>query len=116
MAWQDKSHYGNKEDVWEKIRHYESDPKIILTKFEPDLYLNPKANEKLKLQQRIDIAKEIGATHIFPIAEDHYYEKEDFIWAKQFIEMNNIDGSATRMYTYYKHPTWQVTLEGVLSH
>lgn len=70
--------------------------------------INPKENERQKHQQLIDEAKIKGSTHFVLLATDHFYEPAQFEWAKKSIESYQPDVSVTKMYTYYKFPTWRL--------
>ena len=83
--------------------------KFHLLKFEPNLSGVTKHNEISKLQMRIDYAKELGCTHFFSSAEDHLYQPDEFLSAKDKVSNGIYDVTFTSMYTYYKHPIWQLT-------
>jgi hypothetical protein len=83
--------------------------KIHLVEFTPNLELSTKENERRKHQLMVDYAKAIGCSHFFLSATDHFYHPEQVVYAKHQVEMRALDASFTKMYTYYKHPTWQLT-------
>ncbi|MBV1952566.1 MAG: hypothetical protein KUG64_10295 [Cycloclasticus sp.] len=85
-----------------------NDKKIHFLPFSPDTSLNPKVNERAKLQLRIDYAKKLNCTHYFGSACDHYYKPEEFLAAKKKCFELGVDVTLTKMFTYYKHPTMQL--------
>jgi len=110
ISAQSVSNTGNK--ILEKDFEYITDvyamDKVHIIEFKPDLKLNPKVNERAKLQQRIDYAKKLGCTHYFGAATDHFYKEHEFIYAKnKCIEMD-VDVTLTNMFTYFKEPTYQL--------
>ena len=81
-----------------------------MVRYDPDLSLNPKENERRKFGALIRAAKVRGCTHFVLLAADHIYQKDEFNKAKEYIkEHDMIDVSLSSMYTYYKKPTWQLT-------
>lgn len=77
--------------------------------FEPILSLNIKENERRKLQAAIDWAKQRKFTHFILLATDHFYLPSEISAAIELYKQNPVDVTATRMYTYYKYPTWRLT-------
>lgn len=80
--------------------------KVKIIKFYPDLSLNPKVNELNKHQLLLDKAKELNCSHFFLSATDHFYKTNEFIKAKEIAK--DYDVTSTKMYTYYKDPSWQL--------
>jgi len=81
--------------------------KVETCKFEPDLKLNTKQNERNKHNMMVQHAKKQGFTHFILCACDHFYEPEQFEYAKKYhLEHPYIDVSFTKMRTYYKHENW----------
>lgn len=80
-----------------------------LLEFTPNLSISTKENEIRKHNLMIDGAKILKCSHFLLLATDHYFKKEEFQYAKNFCEENNVDLSFTKMYTYYKNPEWQLT-------
>lgn len=76
-------------------------------KFNPDLSLDTKTNELNKHNLGLKKLKELGCTHFMLSATDHFYSPVDFIKAK--VKAKDYDVTLTSMFTYYKHPTWQIT-------
>lgn len=101
------SHYGEKIDK-HQIDIIKSIPKIHHLPFIPKMDLDPHSNSRLKVQLRLNWAKQHQATHYLLMAEDHFYEPEQFEWAKKSILSYDPDVTVTKMYTYFKKPTWQL--------
>jgi hypothetical protein len=55
----------------------------------------------------LDSAYNLGATHAIMLACDHFYVPDEFAEAKKQAE--NFHLTFTEMFTYFKHPTWQLT-------
>lgn len=91
------------------IESFRDKPKLHILEFKPNLSNITKNNEVSKLQMRIDYAKKIGCTHFISSAEDHLYKPDEFKKAKDKVLNSIFDITFTAMYTYYKHPTWQLT-------
>jgi hypothetical protein len=110
ICYQTVSNKGNTSDVVEPFleEHFLHDKKTILAKFTPNLNLNTKENERVKHQKMIELARIAGCTHFFLSATDHFYKSDDFVEAKHLVDTHDFDLSFTAMYTYYKHPTWQL--------
>jgi len=80
--------------------------KLDFIEYTPDLSTNTKENERRKLNQAIQYLKQKGYTHFILLACDHYYHPEELKWAIK--EGQHYDVTLTKMYTYFKHPTWQL--------
>lgn len=111
LHYQTTSNFGEvDEDVQDFVRvlalKYE---KINLLRFEPDLNAGGGINERNKRMLGIEYAKKLGASHFVFIDCDEYYLTIQFSKAKNFILENNFDSSACRLFTYYKHPIYQLT-------
>ena len=83
--------------------------KVFLMKFEPDLSLSTKQNERNKHNLMLKAAKLAECTHFFMSACDHFYETDYFFVSKLLCKKANLDATYTKMFTYYKNPTWQLT-------
>lgn len=83
--------------------------KVTIVYFMPDLSLNTKQNELNKHNLGLKTVREMGCTHWFLSATDHYYRPEEVEKVKTYVKMFNPDVTLTSMYTYYKNPTWQIT-------
>jgi len=101
------SHYGKEITNIDKER-IESIKGVELIWFKPKIGVTPHENSKNKVQQRIEKAKDMGCSHFLLMAEDHFYTDKQFQWAKKSIETYDPDITLSKMYTYYKHPTWQL--------
>lgn len=74
--------------------------------YEPDLSLSTKENERRKHQAMIDELKAEGCTHFLLMACDEFYAYDDLMkWKDPAMEY---DVTYTKMFTYYKYPTWQL--------
>lgn len=83
--------------------------KINLYRFEPNLNAGGGINEKNKRMLSIEYARKLGASHFIFVDCDEYYLTNQFIKARNLILENNYDSSACRLFTYYKHPIYQLT-------
>lgn len=111
ICYQTVSNAGNESrDIEAQIFYaFSANKKIKIIKYEPNLEIKPKQNEMLKHQKMVFHAKKLSSTHFVLLATDHYYDPAQFLNAKLFVERSYIDVSFTKMYTYYKNPTWQIT-------
>ena len=107
ICWQDISNKGNHNPGLIPFLEKINDPKIILRQYIPNLSLNTKANERMKYDMMLNWAKSINATNFIVLAADHYYKPYEF--KLYSIAAQHCDVTLTRMYTYYKHPQWQLT-------
>lgn len=83
--------------------------KICFIHFVPNLKIDTKTNELNKHNFGLKFLKSQECTHFFLSATDHYYNKFEFRIAKQKCEAMDFDVTLTSMFTYYKHPTWQIS-------
>lgn len=83
--------------------------RVIFSPFTPNLGVNTKQNERDKHNKMLNLARLSGATHFFMSACDHFYDDKSIIYAKKYIETTKTEATFTQMYTYFKHPTWQLT-------
>jgi hypothetical protein len=81
--------------------------KVRLIRFNPNLNLDTKTNELNKHNIMLNAARDSGSTHIIVGATDHFYKPDELKAA--IAKSVNFDCTFTSMYTYYKHPTWQIT-------
>lgn len=79
-----------------------------IIRFHPDLTINTKQNEINKHNLMLDFARKLNCTHFILLATDHFYDADEFIHARNEVAASNLDVSLTAMYTYYKHPEWQI--------
>lgn len=110
IFYQETSNKGNKSDTI-KLNVYNIclRSKAYSFKWSPNLNLNTKENERVKHQFMLDVVRELGFTHFFMAACDHYYLPSEFQKAKQKCEQSNYDVTFTAMYSYYKNPEWRLT-------
>lgn len=73
------------------------------------LELGAKENERRKHTMMIEEAKKMGGTHFLMGATDHFYDPMEFEFGKRLVEILEYDATFTKMFTYFKHPTWQIT-------
>lgn len=85
-------------------------PKIDdMVEFTPNLMLNTKQNEIEKHNLMIECAKKRGYTHIIMAAHDHFYDSNQLSYAIEKVKECDFDVTYTKMFTYYKSPTYQIT-------
>lgn len=106
LSIQDVSNRGEKRNGTLMIQEFDGIKKVDIIQFDPDLSTNTKENERRKLNEAIQYLKERDFTHFILLATDHYYREDVFQHAIQ--EGKNYDVTLTKMYTYFKHPTWQL--------
>jgi hypothetical protein len=108
ICYQKTSNTGNISNDVEQFCKRFAEGKFHVIEFIPDLKMNTKQNERNKHQQMIDFAKELKCTHFIISACDHFYTGNDFLNGKYICNINDYDVTFTKMYTYYKNPTWQI--------
>lgn len=81
----------------------------FIMNYKPLFSVDRKENERRKLQMMIQVAREVGATHFILMAADHFYIPEEFRKGKELVDLLGHDVTLTRLYTYYKKPTWRLT-------
>lgn len=117
LGSQDISNAGNEMDEYDfeyiKKVHIKLNAEGLcyLTDYRPNLGVDRKENERRKLQRMLEFAKSRGATHWILLAADHFYTTQEFKRMKEKTEKMDIDVTLTKMYTYYKKPTWR--LDGI---
>ena len=110
IAYQTVSNTGNENiDLLSQLEPYERIKNVVLIEFNPKLTIHTKQNERNKHNLLLQKAIELGCSHFFISACDHFYDENEFKYAKKQCEIENLDVSFTAMYTYYKHPTYQIT-------
>ena len=77
--------------------------------FAPDLRMSTKQNEIIKHNLMLQYAKKIRCSHIVMSATDHFYVKKEFTEAVNHSIFIDANVTFTKMYTYFKYPTWQLT-------
>jgi hypothetical protein len=90
-------------------REFNGVKRVFILEFRPDLTVNTKQNEIKKHNLMIETAKILGCTHFYLTAVDHFYKQNEFIQMKSVCKKMDYDVTFTNMYTYYKHPTYQLT-------
>ena len=83
-----------------------------LVHYEPQITNHPhnaEINERNKRGTGCKYAMDLGCTHFLFVDCDEFYDKEQFLKAKNEIAKNNHDSSACQMATYYKSPTYRLT-------
>jgi hypothetical protein len=104
LIYQQTSYRGNHNpDV---VNHIEQYPEFKSFEFEPDMALPPKDNELIKQNWMLELARDQGGTHMILMDCDHIYQPENFRLALD--KAKQYDVSWTKMFTYFKHPTWQL--------
>lgn len=112
ICWQRTSNKGNVSDEVEpmvraiKKKYYGN---IALAEYFPDFTVNTKENERRKHNLMLAVAKAHSCSHFILSATDHFYHQEEFEHGKRLVESMNYDVTFTKMFTYYKKPTWQLT-------
>jgi hypothetical protein len=81
--------------------------KLKFVEYVPLINKTPKDNEMSKHNAMLTAARDAGCTHFFMSATDHFYLPEQLIRCIDIAA--EFDVTFTRMFTYYKHPTWQLT-------
>lgn len=81
------------------FEHY----KLRMQEYIPIQGIGGASNERAKRNLGIKMAQELECTHFFHIDVDEYYE--DFKTAKQLYLDSGRNGSACKLYTYFKDPT-----------
>ncbi len=110
ICYQTTSNTGQKNDgIVSYFPYYDTKMKVVLIEFTPDLGRNTKRNELNKHNLMINASKKAGCSHFFMSAVDHFYEDLQIIYAKYACIKYDYDATFTKMYTYYKEPTWQLT-------
>jgi len=109
LVWQERSNF---DEVNPDIRSYMESlqgGKVQIIEYVPNPNLSGTVNERNKRRFGFDIAKQTGHTHFIFMDCDEYYHAHQFEAAKKYVIANDLDTSACNMYTYYKHPTYQIT-------
>lgn len=110
ICYQTISNKGNENvDLLRFLRRFATVDGVILVHFTPNLALNTKENERNKHELMLKTARLHGATHVLLAACDHFYDKNQFSVALRESIVGDFDVTFTRMFTYYKRPTWQIS-------
>ena len=106
VCYQTTSNIGNPRDLDQTLTELGKMKRVHLIEYKPDLSVNPKENERRKLQARINYCKSLACTHYIGMGCDHFYQEDQFAEAIKMGEFNDV--TLSKMYTYYKRPTWQL--------
>ena len=113
LHYQNTSNRGHKSKEfleWFEANKHKLSPKIRVLKYKPiKNWKATKQNEAIKHNIAIDFLRQEGCTHFMMSACDHYYNPHEFKAAKDNLIAKPFDVTYTKMYTYYKEPTWRVT-------
>ena len=71
-------------------------------------FLNGTENEQDKRNIGLDICRANNCDYFMTIDTDEFYNKEQFLWAKEDFILGDYDTSFCQMQTYYKKPTLAV--------
>ncbi|MBL4810404.1 MAG: hypothetical protein JKY43_10165 [Phycisphaerales bacterium] len=110
ICYQTVSNTGNKSnEVLRFSKYLESKySKVKSVEFIPDLSKRTKQNEIDKHNLMLDYSREIESTHYILSACDHFYNKDQFDYAKSIAIEKDFDVSLTWMNTYYKKTNWKL--------
>lgn len=109
LCFQRVSNTGQKNFVLQEYleNKYGGHPRIHIVEYSCLPKLSTKENERRKHQLMIDTCKQLGCTHMIMAAVDHFYQTQDIVDYMDF--GRDYDLTFTKMFTYYKYPTWQLT-------
>lgn len=110
IVYQEYSNLNNKItnkalEVLKRIQDENLIDDVIL--FEPDFSKTVQENEYNKRKEGMNIAIKNGATHFLLCDADEFYQSDEFLYAKQYIEKNNITYSACHSYFYVHKPIYR---------
>jgi len=107
IVWQDVSNFGEAYDPMPNLKFpFEIDKKVIHYRYEPTFGIGGAQNEVKKRNIGLEIAYNYDCTHFFHIDVDEYYQDFKSLKAEYF--NSGKIGSACRIYTYFKKPTWRL--------
>lgn len=120
IIYQKVSNYGNTNpDLMPMIKELESRGLIDKAfEYEPNIFTDDNGNVKWqsgtfneiqKRQLGLEIARANGCDTYMTLDCDELYDSTQFKWAMEDFETGNYDTSFTRLLTYYKKPTLQLT-------
>lgn len=102
IVWQAVSNYGNENpNLLPELYRLKEKYGVRLLEFAPNLHLQGKQNEIRKVGYGIN---NIVTDYFILMNCDHFYEPDKFRQAKETFFAGGYDGSATKMFTYYKFP------------
>lgn len=98
---------GGKEEV---ERLYDLGFVFYMVEYMPDDFETTAAGHEIsKRNFGISAARKFGCTHYLLMDCDEYYDSEQFLIAKEVIEIKGYDSSACGLFTYFKKPIWQLS-------
>lgn len=106
VVWSYRSNRGN-------VIEYDLPKDCILVKCDP-VSKDPHVNEVLKRNAGLEAAKELGFTHFIGMDSDEFYQRSEFIKAKELIQEKGYLGSVCRIKTYFKSPTLTIGYDHTL--
>lgn len=114
LHYQTTSNRGHKSNEFHEWCHNNEsvlkNKKVHILKYKPrNDWQQTKKNERIKHNQAIDFLRKEGCSHFIMSACDHYYNPHEFKAAKEELIAIPNDITYTKMYTYYKDPSWQLT-------
>lgn len=87
----------------------QSHKNVHVIEYQFEAKFGSKQNERNKHNLLVNKAKALGCTHAVLSATDHFYMDSQVSYAKNVILEADYDCTFTKMYTYYKHPTWRLS-------
>lgn len=75
-------------------------------KYDPNLKLQPNANELAKRNIGLEMCRKNNCSHFLSIDCDECYKVKELNHAKNVVESGSFDSSACQMQTYYKTSEW----------
>lgn len=111
IVWQDVSNFGEKYSPLKEIQDASDDLSmtVLLQKYTPNVAMGGGYNERRKRNIGLDIAKQHNCTHFFHLDCDEYYP--NFAEAKRQYISTGAQGSACKIYTYFKEKTLRCETE-----
>jgi hypothetical protein len=88
--------------------------KIQYVNCEPNRNNPPHQNEIDKRNLGLNCAKEQDFTHFLNMDADEFYQQDEFLTEKNFIEKNNVAGMVCGIKVYFKSPTLTVGFDHTL--
>lgn len=109
LIWQRFSNRGEDHpEILQKLAQIEAKCAINLIEYKPNFQINTKLNELNKHNLALNTVRNHGFTHFILMACDHYYDPKQFRKAKKLVEFEDFDVTFSKMFTYYKEPTWRM--------
>lgn len=108
VVWSNKSNYGQIDDRMEAFTRKECHPKVTFYRCEPQIGIRPHDNERNRRNFGLNIAREQGYTHFLMADCDEFYDRDEFLQDKQYLEQKNLKGMVCHTRVYFKKPTLSV--------